>query len=320
MYHRRTSDSPFIGRVLAVRGPTFLILTDEGEQVIPAAGRLQLPPVVGDAVSIRDGFIESVLPRRSVIQRIAPGRSREIQVLAANVDILFVVSGLDHDFNLRRLERYMVLALDSGAQPAFVLTKADLCEDAQMKLEQVRTIASAFPIILSSAKDGAGAAEMRRMIGPELTAVLIGSSGAGKSTLVNLLLGQDRQAVQELRANDGRGQHTTTHRQMFRIPGGGWLIDQPGIREIQITADLDTVRNAFPEVVELATQCRFRDCRHESEPGCAVRQHMDPARLRSYEKLRGEAEGVHPPGRSSSGSTGKSGAFHRAKNRSSKRS
>ncbi len=275
---------------MAVRGPTFLILTDEGEQVFPTAGRLAFPPVVGDAVSIRNGFIESLLPRRSVIQRIAPGRSREVQVLAANVDLLFVVSGLDNDFNLRRLERYMVLALESGARPVFVLTKADLCRDALVKREQVRAVAGAFPIILSNAHDGLGADEMRRMITPELTAVLIGSSGAGKSTLVNLLLGQDAQAVSEVRAGDGRGQHTTTHRQMFRIPGGGWLIDQPGIREIQITADQDTVRDAFPEVAELALQCRFRDCRHAREPGCAVREKMDGARLLSYEKLRSEAE------------------------------
>lgn len=304
-----TSTTNFIGRVLSVRGPTFLILTEEGERIIPAAGRLAHPPVVGDEVSVREGLIDALLPRRSVIQRIAPGRSREIQVLAANVDLLFVVSGLDSDFNLRRLERYMVLALDSGAKPAFVLTKADLCNDAGTKLEQVRTIAAAFPIILSSAKDGLGATEMRRMITPELTAVLIGSSGAGKSTLVNLLLGHDRQAVNEVRVNDGRGQHTTTHRQMFRIPGGGWLIDQPGIREIQITADHDTVRNAFPEVAELAVQCRFRDCRHESEPGCAVRAHMDSARLRSYEKLRDEAEGVQSIK-----------SFHRTKSKYPKRS
>ena len=298
---------------MAVRGPTFTILTDEGEHVIPAAGRLALPPVVGDFVSLRDGFIDALLPRRSVIQRIAPGRSREIQVLAANVDLLFVVSGLDSDFNLRRLERYMVLALDSGAQPAFVLTKADLCDDAAAKLEQVRTIAAAFPIILSSAADGLGAEEMRRMITPELTAVLIGSSGAGKSTLVNLLLGHQRQAVSEVRANDGRGQHTTTHRHMFRIPGGGWLIDQPGIREIQITADEDTVRNAFPEVVELASQCRFRDCRHESEPGCAVRTHMDAARLRSYEKLRAEAEGAAAGINTARRPQGKGKGFHKSR-------
>ena len=277
---------------MSVRGRALLILTESGEQVLPAAGRLAVAPVVGDEVSIRDGFVQSVLPRRSVIQRIAPGRSREVQVLAANVDILFVVSGLDQDFNLRRLERYMVMALDSGAQPAFILTKADLCEDAAAKLALVRTVAGAFPIILSSAQDGIGAREIRRMVTAELTAALIGSSGAGKSTLINLLLGQDRQMVSEVRLSDGRGQHTTTNRQMFRIPGGGWLIDQPGIREIQVTADEDTVRNAFPEVAELAAQCRFRDCRHGSEPGCAVRAHMDPARLRSYEKLRSEAEGA----------------------------
>jgi ribosome biogenesis GTPase len=174
----------------------------------------------------------------------------------------------------------------------FVLTKADLCPEAAAKALEAGEVAGGFPIILSSARDGAGAEKVRKMIEPELTAALIGSSGAGKSTLLNLLLGVDRQAVKEVRASDSRGRHTTTHREMFRIPGGGWLIDQPGLREIQITASEETVGDAFPEIVELAARCRFRDCRHAGEPGCAVMGQVDGARLKSFGKLRREAQRI----------------------------
>jgi ribosome biogenesis GTPase len=278
------------GRITAVHHKVFLVLTEGREELLPTAGRLPEPPVVGDFVAIENGRISSVLPRRSTIRRTAPGRSRQIQVLAANVDLLFIVTGLDNDFNVRRLERYMVLALDSGATPAFVLTKADLCADIEDKLRAVWSVAGAHAVILSNAHDGVGAGQMRAMITAELTAALIGSSGAGKSTLLNLLLGDERQLVGGVREGDNRGRHTTTHRQMFRIPDGGWLIDQPGLREIQVNADEETVGNAFPEVAELAAQCRFRNCRHEKEPGCAVREQMDPGRLLSFRKLSREAE------------------------------
>ncbi len=278
------------GRITAVHHKIFLVLTEAGESLLPTAGRLPEPPVVGDYVAIENGLITQVLPRRSTIRRTAPGRSRQIQVLAANVDLLFIVTGLDNDFNVRRLERYMVLALDSGAAPAFVLTKADICPDVEDKLRAARSIAGSHAVILSNSHDGLGAQSMRALVTPELTAALIGSSGAGKSTLLNLLLGAERQQVGDVREGDNRGRHTTTHRQMFRIPGGGWLIDQPGLREIQINADEETVGNAFPEIAALSAQCRFRNCRHEKEPGCAVREQMDAARLSSYGKLKREAE------------------------------
>jgi ribosome biogenesis GTPase len=259
--------------------------------MFPAAGRLPEAPVVGDFVFIENGLISALEPRRSAITRVAPGGARQVQVLAANVDLLFIVSGLDGDFNLRRLERYLVLALSSGAQPVFGLTKADLCPDSEAKAALVRVIGPGFRVIPSSSADGAGAELVRGMISPGLTAALIGSSGAGKSTLLNLLLGDQRQTVSEVRASDSRGRHTTTHRQMFRIPGGGWLIDQPGLREIQLyAADEESIEGAFPEIAELAAQCRFRDCRHEGEPGCAVRDQVDPQRLKSFGKLRRETE------------------------------
>lgn len=279
-----------LGRITAVHHKIFLVLTEGREELLPTAGRLPEPPVVGDFVTIENGMIAALLPRRSTIKRTAPGRSRKIQVLAANVDLLFIVTGLDHDFNVRRLERYMILALDSGATPAFVLTKADLCADIEEKLRAVREVAGAHAVILSNSHDGVGASEMRAIITTELTAALIGSSGAGKSTLLNLLLGDERQLVGGVREGDSRGRHTTTHRQMFRIPDGGWLIDQPGLREIQVNAGEVAVGNAFPEIAELAAQCRFRDCQHEKEPGCAVREGMDAARLSSFRKLSKEAE------------------------------
>jgi ribosome biogenesis GTPase len=246
--------------------------------------------VVGDSIVVEDVLIIEVAPRRSAIARVAPGGGCELQVLAANVDLLFIVSGLDGDFNERRLERYLILALASGAQPAFVLTKADLCADAEAHTRLVRAIAGNHPVILSSARDGAGAEAMRAMIAPGLTAAMIGSSGAGKSTLLNLLLGEARQLVSEARLRDNRGRHTTTHRQMFAIPGAGWVIDQPGLREIQLSADQGTVTAAFPDIAELAAQCRFRNCRHAGEPGCAVRDLVDGARLRSFRKLQRETE------------------------------
>ncbi len=235
-------------------------------------------------------MIQSVLPRHSVLQRAAPGHAREVQILAANIDILFVVSGLDSDFNPRRLERYMILALASGAKPVFVLTKADLCGDVDEKTAIVQRIAGSHAVIVSGAQDEEGVRKMRVLLQTQTTAALIGSSGAGKSTLVNRLLGGQRQATQEVRRGDEKGRHTTTSRQMFAVPGGGWLIDQPGIREIQIGADVETVTDAFPELAALGGQCRFRDCRHLSEPGCAVRGQMDAERLQSFEKLRREVE------------------------------
>jgi ribosome biogenesis GTPase len=211
-------------------------------------------------------------------------------VLAANVDLLFIVTGLDRDFNLRRIERYLVLAVESGVEPVIVLNKADLCVDRERRAEEVRKIAAQRTVIVSSAVDRSGVDEIRNLIMENKTAALIGSSGAGKSTLMNLLLGEERQSVHSVRESDSRGRHTTTLRQMFRLPGGGWLIDQPGLREIQILAGQAAVDEAFPDVMELASECRFRDCRHENEPGCAVREAIDPARLKSFAKLRREAQ------------------------------
>lgn len=210
--------------------------------------------------------------------------------MAANVDVLFIVSGLDGDFNLRRLERYLVLAVESGTAPVFVLTKADICAEAEQKRQLVQAVAPNVEVILSGLNDETVIHRLRELLPAGVTGALIGSSGAGKSTLLNRLMGAELQTVREVRLADARGRHTTTHRQLFPIPGGGWILDQPGLREIQITASEQDVEAAFDDIRTLSAHCRFRDCKHEGEPGCAVAGNVDAVRLRSFGKLRREAQ------------------------------
>ncbi len=251
-------------------------------------------PATGDWVLLRDyAVIESVLPRRTCISRKDPGRAIDEQVLAANVDKLFLVTGLDHDYNPRRLERYLVLAAESGADPVIVLNKADLHGgNASGFVEQTRTLAGpTVPVLAISALERWGLETIPGLLAPGETGALIGSSGAGKSTLVNALLGDERQRTKEVREHDQRGRHTTTHRELLRMPGGWLLIDMPGLRELQLWIDPERIGEAFSEIEELAQNCRFRDCRHQGEPGCAVAAAGLPEdRLRSYAKLSREAE------------------------------
>ncbi|RMF47836.1 MAG: ribosome small subunit-dependent GTPase A [Deltaproteobacteria bacterium] len=299
------------GRVLACTR-TFCTLLEAGGQVhqtrIP--GRLHhlarrgegLVPVVGDAVLFRperpgrEGVVETVLPRRTCIVRQAPGRSgRQVpQVICANVDTVLVVTGLDLDFNVRRIERYLALVAGSGAEAVLVLNKVDLCDHLDQRLEQVGKLGceSVLPIC---AKTGRGTDRLAPWLTPGTTLAMLGSSGAGKSTLANLLLGQDRQQVGDLSDTDGRGQHTTTHREMFRLPGGAFLIDNPGMREIQLLDEATDLEEAFADIIELGCRCRFGDCRHDREPDCAVRAavdrgELDPDRYRNYLQLARERE------------------------------
>jgi ribosome biogenesis GTPase len=250
-------------------------------------------PAVGDWVTLReDGLaIERVLERRTTVSRMQPGRETNQQVLAANVDVVFIVSGLDRDYNPRRLERYLVVARESGARPVIVLNKADLADELGFDLEEVvmRTRALAGEAIvlpLSAMTDrslGALAGE------PGETAVMIGSSGAGKSTILNRLLGSERQRTSAVRAGDDRGRHTTTTRELFMAPGGWLLIDTPGLREVQPWGSDEAVYAGFRDIQELAEVCRFRDCTHSGEPGCAVANAgIDEARLANYHKMRRE--------------------------------
>ncbi|MGZ4867735.1 MAG: ribosome small subunit-dependent GTPase A [Candidatus Angelobacter sp.] len=316
-------------RVLAQYRHNHLLWTKSGEADAEVAGALLYRadasglPAVGDWVAVRQytpadvAIITDVLPRKTKFSRKASGSAAEEQVIAANVDLLFIVCGLDHDYNLRRLERYLVAAVQSGAKAMIVLNKADLCADPEARVAEVHAIAGEVPVVAISALSAVGGADGQNgaaaigtgrnvaekllpMIAPGETAALVGSSGAGKSTIVNQLLKTAAQATQPTRASDSRGRHTTTHRELFFLPNGGLVLDNPGIRELQLwSQDLrqgnpqSAVGHAFPEIEALAGTCAFRDCTHNAEPDCAVQNaltsgEIDEARWRSYLKLRRE--------------------------------
>jgi ribosome biogenesis GTPase len=243
----------------------------------------------GDALA----FIEAVLPRRTSLSRRAAGMQEAEQVLAANVDVVFLVGGLDHDFNPRRMERALVLVWQGGARPVVLLNKLDLCADVAARCREMEGVSLGVPVHAISALAGLGLEAVGAHLGRGTTAVMIGSSGAGKSTLANRLLGEVRQQTLAVRQHDSRGRHATTHRELFLLPGGGVLIDTPGLRELQLWAPETALDQVFSDVEELKRSCRFADCRHAGEPGCAVAQAvasgtLDPGRLASYQKLQRE--------------------------------
>jgi ribosome biogenesis GTPase len=249
-------------------------------------------PAVGDWVALRDETIHALLPRRSAFQRKVAFHATEAQVLAANIDTVFVVTGLDDDFSARRLERYLTLAWESGASPAVVMTKADLCDDPLVMLLEAEQIAVGVPVHVVSNVTGEGLDELSTYLAPARTVALLGSSGVGKSSLVNRLFDDEVQATKEL-AEDGTGRHTTTARQLFRLPGGAMLVDTPGLREVQLWDADEGIHEAFSDVDELAADCRFNDCAHMREPGCAVQAAIDEGRLprerlQSYRALQRE--------------------------------
>jgi ribosome biogenesis GTPase / thiamine phosphate phosphatase len=300
-------------RVARAERERYLLLHGRGVSQAVIAGRLRHEafgagglPVVGDWVAAwianapdncRDSGaarIEAILPRRTLLERRASTGEGARQPLAANVDMVLLAAGLDHDFNPRRLERGAALAREAGGEPVVVLTKADLRPDCRRELTQAMAAVPGAHILACSARTGEGLDGLRALLVQGVTAVLLGSSGAGKSTLVNSLLGSERQRTAQVREGDSRGRHATTHRELFLLPGGGLLIDTPGLRAFGLTGG-EGVEDLFADVERFAAACRFRDCRHEAEPGCGVtmaveRGELAPERYRSYLKLRGEAE------------------------------
>ncbi|MEZ5102168.1 MAG: ribosome small subunit-dependent GTPase A [Thermoleophilia bacterium] len=257
-------------------------------------------PAVGDWVGVRRlpeqgrASIEGVLPRRSKFSRRAAGESDAEQVVAANVDVVLLVLALDVELDVRGLERYLATAHESGASPVVVLTKADLVPDAADAVTAVRQVAGDVPVHVISNRTAVGVDALRGYLAGDRTVALLGASGVGKSSLVNVLLGEERQLVGEVRA-DGSGRHTTTHRALIFVPGGGLVLDTPGMRELQLWEADEGVEATFADVEELAEECRFPDCRHESEPGCAVQDaiaagELDEERVTGYRALRAELE------------------------------
>lgn len=294
------------GRVIGEVGPFFRVATERGERTAEVSGRMRHLassraelPAVGDWVALRASFgahrvsIFAVLPRRTALSRKAAGQAVQAQVVAANVDTVLLVAGLDLDFNPRRIERAVLLARESGAEPVLVLNKVDLCGDPAARVREAEMAAPGISIVPVSAKVGQGISALSPWLSAGRTVVLFGTSGVGKSTIVNALLGEERQSTRAVREHDHRGKHTTTHRELMVLPSGALLIDTPGVRELGFFGGEDSLGEAFADIDVLIAQCAFTDCTHRNEPRCAVKSalesgELDPARLASYLKLKDE--------------------------------
>jgi ribosome biogenesis GTPase len=289
-------------RIAVEHRASYEVLSERGEASASLSGRLRHEakgkldlPAVGDWVAVSlpgegAGTIEAVLPRSSVFTRKAAGREHTDQIVAANVDVVFVVTSLNAEMNARRLERYLTLAWESGAAPVVVLSKADLTMDATALIGEAEGAAAGVPVIVTSAKSGLGVDLLLAHLRAHRTGALLGSSGVGKSTLINWILGFERQSTGDVREGDDKGRHTTTRRELVLLPGGGILIDTPGMRELQIADAGHGLLSAFDDIEALAASCAFGDCTHGPEPGCAVKAAvaagtLDAGRLASFHKL-----------------------------------
>jgi ribosome small subunit-dependent GTPase A len=286
------------GRVARVDRGRLSVLTADGERRVHPAAGLYDPdgvavPAVGDWVALRGELAVALLPRTSAFTRTVAGRTSAAQVVAANLDLVLVVDALAGPTRARRVERYLAVAWGSGATPVVVLTKADLCDDVAAAVAEVAEDALGVEVLAVSARTGEGLDALRALLGPGRTAAMVGPSGVGKSSLVNALAGREVAPTQDVREADGRGRHTTTSRELHLVLGGGLLVDTPGMRELGLYDD-EGVDTAYADVAALATACRFRDCAHRTEPGCAVAAaiddgRLDPARLLGWRKLQAEA-------------------------------
>jgi len=292
-------------RVAREHKNSYIVYSEFGELSAKVTGKLRYQasgqqdlPAVGDWVVIKvpeekTATIHHVLPRQSKFTRKTAGAKTAAQIVATNIDTVFLVSGLDGDFNLRRIERYLILTWESGANPVIILNKADLCSDVDERVLAVEAIAPLVPIITLSAVNQQGLDALPAYLKPGQTVALLGSSGVGKSTIANQLTGKMAQKVQGVRKGDDRGRHTTTHRELIKLPSGSLLIDTPGMREIQIWAQNEGLEDTFADIETLAQACRFRDCQHDREPGCAVQEAIQEGMLElkrflSYKKLQKE--------------------------------
>ena len=296
----------FLGRVVAQYKDLYKVATAESEVLAEISGKLRFSsvvlsdyPAVGDFVMIDrtdpshgNAIIQQILKRKSSFIRKAAGKTQDVQIVAANIDTVFICMSLNNDFNLRRLERYLSIAWDSGASPVVVLTKSDLCDEISARLSEIEEIAIGVDIIVTSSMTADGYSGILKYIKPGQTVAFIGSSGVGKSSLINSLLGENLIETQEIRRDD-KGRHSTTRRELFIVPSGGAVIDTPGMREIGVESV--NLSKTFIDIDELAEKCRYKDCQHEKEPGCMVRKAIEEGiiseeRLQSYKKLKKEAK------------------------------
>ena len=298
-------DDFFIGRITEQHRELYKIITEAGEIHGTVTGKLAYEaedqtsfPAVGDWVMIDrvesdrgNAVIHEILKRKSLVTRQAAGTDQSVQVIAANVDTIFICMSLNMDFNIRRIERYLTIAWDSMATPIIVLTKSDLCDDLDAKLLEIESVSVGTRVIVCSSKNREGFEKINSCIDTGKTIAFIGSSGVGKSTIINHLMGEEVLATNTIREDDSKGRHTTTHRELLLLPSGGIVIDTPGMRELQIY--IGDLSRTFEDIEELALKCKFSDCNHDTEPKCAVREAIESGELSeerfgSYKKLQRE--------------------------------
>ncbi len=298
----------YLGRVISEHKGSYKVTTDIDTLIAKVPGKLlynsqgrESYPAVGDWVvldrndsSSGDAIINKILPRKSKLSRKIAGNTTEEQIIAVNIDTIFICMSLNRDFNLRRLERYISISWDSGATPVVILTKADLCEDLDDKLSEVYTTAIGIEVLVVSSLKDSGIDKVKSIITNGSTIAFLGSSGVGKSTLINKLLEEDKQLVSNISEFNDKGRHTTTHRELIPLPFNGAVIDTPGMRELQLLDNSDGIDDSFSDIQELSNKCKFSNCNHNTEPGCAVKEAIENGtlsldRFNSYKKLKKEA-------------------------------